>query len=202
MLLISYPSAWKLWEVQMGNDKLQVNSGKTGFFGPSFWIWYFPIFGTRWGSTIQYMAWSFSRFISQLLLEEQVAAVIRRGFAQLHIVYQLHTLLNYKALLPVTHALVASRVDYCNALCMGIPFKSIWQFQLMWNTAGPIAVCVSCELNWLPLCFWMQFKVLVFTFKVLHGTGPGYLRDHLFPITSTHPIRSIRVVLLVPSAFI
>lgn len=48
-----------------------------------------------------------------------------------------------------------------------------------------------CKLQ-CHVCFWqntcytsaasffcIQFKVLVFTFKALHGIGPGYLRDHL-----------------------
>ncbi|KAM6455405.1 protocadherin alpha-5-like isoform 1-T1 [Liasis olivaceus] len=38
----------------------------------------------------------------------------------------------------------------------------------------------------------VQFKVLVMTYKALHGMEPGYLRDHLSPLTSTQPIRSSR----------
>lgn len=44
------------------------------------------------------------------------------------------------------------------------------------------------ELHWLPVCFRVQFKVLV-TFKALYGLGLGYLWDHLFPRVSTHPTR-------------
>lgn len=38
----------------------------------------------------------------------------------------------------------------------------------------------------------IQFKVLIFTFKALQGMGLSYLRDHLSPITSTHPTKSTR----------
>lgn len=34
------------------------------------------------------------------------------------------------------------------------------------------------------------FKVLVFTYKALHGIGPSYLQNWLCPITSTHPSHS------------
>lgn len=37
-----------------------------------------------------------------------------------------------------------------------------------------------CGLHWLLVCFWIQFKVLVVTFKILHGLvwaniGPSLL---------------------------
>lgn len=47
-----------------------------------------------------------------------------------------------------------------------------------------------CELHRLPACFWFQPKMLGLILKALHG--PDDLRDSLFQITSTHPIRSGR----------
>lgn len=43
-----------------------------------------------------------------------------------------------------------------------------------------------CKLHWMPICFWVQFKVLVVTFKALHDIGPSYLRDHIHPIILVH----------------
>lgn len=42
----------------------------------------------------------------------------------------------------------------------------------------------------------MQFKMLVFTFKAVHGMEPGYLRVHLSSITYMHHIRIDRKGLL------
>ena len=53
---------------------------------------------------------------SQLLLKEQVAVVARRALAQLCVVRQLYPFLDQEALQMVTHALVISHIDYCNAL--------------------------------------------------------------------------------------
>lgn len=38
--------------------------------------------------------------------------------------------------------------------------------------------------------FWAEFKVLLLTFKVLYGSGSGYLRDHLHPYNPTCHLRS------------
>lgn len=40
------------------------------------------------------------------------------------------------------------------------------------------------ELHWLPVCFWVRFKVLVIPCKNFHGIGPGYLRDCLSSMVS------------------
>lgn len=59
------------------------------------------------------------------------------------------------------------------------------------NDAGHSAhvTPLFCDLHW----FQVQFKVLIITFKVLHGLGPGYFRDHLSPVVSAHPIQSGRM---------
>lgn len=48
------------------------------------------------------------------------------------------------------------------------------------------------KLHWVPVYFRAKFKMLVITFKVLHSIGPGYLRNHLIPITSISLSESVR----------
>ena len=33
------------------------------------------------------------------------------------------------------------------------------------------------QLYWLSVCFWVHFNVMVITYEVLYGLGPGYLKD-------------------------
>lgn len=47
-----------------------------------------------------------------------------------------------------------------------------------------------CELHWIPVCYWVQLKVLVMTYKALHCIGPGFLQNQLCPITLAHPTQS------------
>ena len=94
---------------------------------------------------------------------------------------------------------------------MGLPLKSTRRLQLVQNAAARVVMgttrCARVtpllrELHWLPVVFRVRFKVLVTTFKALHGIGPGYLRDRLLPPIASHrPVRSHREGLLrVPSA--
>ncbi|XP_058011152.1 uncharacterized protein LOC131184144 [Ahaetulla prasina] len=147
----------------------------------------------------------------RLSLEEHLTAVSRRAFYQVRLVRQLRPFLDRDALCTVTHALVTSRLDYCNALYMGLPLKGIRRLQLVQNAAarvidgaprGSHITPILRRLHWLPVAFRVRFKVLVTTFKALHGIGPGYLRDRLLrPNTSHRPVRSHREGLLrVPSA--
>lgn len=44
-----------------------------------------------------------------------------------------------------------------------------------------------CERHWLPVCFRVQFKVLIITYKSLQDMSPSYLRNHLIPIGQARP---------------
>uniref|UniRef100_A0A803SUK8 Reverse transcriptase domain-containing protein n=1 Tax=Anolis carolinensis TaxID=28377 RepID=A0A803SUK8_ANOCA len=61
---------------------------------------------------------------SALTLDAQVSAVAGRAFAQLKLVRQLRPYLVKSDLAMVVHALVTSRLDYCNALYVGLPLKT------------------------------------------------------------------------------
>uniref|UniRef100_A0A803SN06 Reverse transcriptase domain-containing protein n=1 Tax=Anolis carolinensis TaxID=28377 RepID=A0A803SN06_ANOCA len=68
---------------------------------------------------------------SSLSLEPQVSAVARGAFAQLRLVRQLRPYLGRSDLATVVHALVTARLDYCNALYVGLPLKTAWKLQLV-----------------------------------------------------------------------
>lgn len=58
-------------------------------------------------------------------LEEQVAAATKKAFAHLHLIHQLYPYLNWEALCTVTHVLITSHLNYCNAFYMGLFLKTI-----------------------------------------------------------------------------
>lgn len=79
---------------------------------------------------------------------------------------------------------------------MGLFLKSIWKIQLVQNVAVQVVsgarymahvTPLLRKLHWLPLCFWVQFKVPDVTFKALRSLGLGYLRNRLFARVSTCP---------------
>ena len=60
-----------------------------------------------------------------LTLEAQVDSVARGAFLQLQKLYQLRPYLDERSLMTVTHALVTPCIDYCNALYVGLPLKTV-----------------------------------------------------------------------------
>ena len=62
---------------------------------------------------------------TSLTLEAQVDSVARGAFLQLWKLYQLRPYLDERSLMTVTHALVISRIDYCNELYVGLPLKTV-----------------------------------------------------------------------------
>ena len=86
--------------------------------------------------------------------------------------------LDERSLMTVSHALVNTRLDYCNALYVGLPLKIVWRLQLVQNrivrlvsggaTKDPIQLILA-RLHWLPVVAQAEFKVLPLTYKALSG---------------------------------
>lgn len=53
-----------------------------------------------------------------------------------------------------------------------------------------------CKLHWLPIGFWVRFKMLVATYKDFHSIQPGYLWGYFSPLISAFPTRSSRKSML------
>lgn len=56
---------------------------------------------------------------------------------------------------------------------------------------------VLAALHWLPVKFRVDFKILLLTFKALHGLAPSYLTDLLKPYVPDRNLRSSDSALLV-----
>jgi hypothetical protein len=78
------------------------------------------------------------------------------------------------------HAFVTSRLNYCNALLSDYPDKALNKLQLVLNTTARILTRtktfdhitpVLASLHWLPVKAY--FKVLMLTYKALHGLAPN-----------------------------
>ncbi|KAF7246446.1 AT-rich interactive domain-containing protein 2 [Varanus komodoensis] len=135
----------------------------------------------------------------ELSLEAQVTAVVRNAFLQLRLINQLRPYLEYDCLATVTHALVTSRLDFRNALYVGLPLKTVRTLQLVQNRAARLLTGtgryahmtpVLHQLHWLPIEARAQFKVLIMTYKALNGLGPGYLNERLCLYMPDRPLRS------------
>ena len=78
----------------------------------------------------------------------------------------------------LVHAVISSRLDYCNSLFMNISKENLHKLQMVQNSAARLilgrrkrdsATEAPRELHWLNIEARIVFKILLLTFKVIHG---------------------------------
>lgn len=104
-------------------------------------------------------------------------------FFYLWSIAKLEFILSFNDLEKVVHAFVCFRLDYCNTLCLGVSQASLSRLQLVQNSAVRLLTGtktrdhitpVLISLHWLPIRYTIQYKVLSYVFKPLHGLAPAY----------------------------
>ena len=116
----------------------------------------------------------------------------------LHNIWKVRRYLDKTTTEKIIHALVTSRVDYCNSLFQSASNSSLAKLQRIQNMAARIVEMVPKydrisqvikSLHWLPVHHRVSFKILSIIYKALHGNAPRYLTD-LFAYYI--PVRSLR----------
>ena len=111
----------------------------------------------------------------------------------------------------IIHALITSRVDYCNSLLYRLPATQLNKIQHVLDAAARL-LCRSprywhtipfmYNLHWLPVNLRIRFKVLLFAFKAIHGVAPSYISDLILVkpnIYSSYNLRSWSASILLGS---
>ena len=89
-----------------------------------------------------------------LVVETQVVSVVRTTYFHLQWIAHLRPDLDVVALTTLFHALVVLRLDYCNALYVGLPLRLMRKLQMVQNAAARPLTGVRKHqhifLLWLP----------------------------------------------------
>ena len=127
-------------------------------------------------------------FDSALTMESQVASVAKTCYYQIRNIGQIRSCITSDACKILVHALVTSRLDYCNALLYGLPQTMLKRLQRVQNCAARL-ICrrkkhdhvtpLLKELHWLPIHVRPTYKLLTIAYSVMHGLAPEYLAELL-----------------------
>uniref|UniRef100_A0A669CQX3 Reverse transcriptase domain-containing protein n=1 Tax=Oreochromis niloticus TaxID=8128 RepID=A0A669CQX3_ORENI len=147
-------------------------------------------------------------FDSSMSLEKHSKQLVQNCFYHLRNISKLRLLVSKAELEMIIHAFISSRLDCCNGLFICLNKSAPDRLQTVQNAAARLLTGtnkrshitpVLASLHWLPVNFRVHFKILVVTFRVLHGEAPQYISDLLKPHTSSRALRSSgQMLLLVP----
>ena len=136
---------------------------------------------------------------SHLDMEQHVNSISRSCYMQIRQIGQIRKYLTVDATKSLINSHVTSRLDYCNSLLSGSSKSILDKLQRVQNTAARVITKTSRyshitpvlrELHWLPVHTRVEFKVLVYVFKALHGQVPIYIRNLLEVYTPRRQLRS------------
>ena len=144
-------------------------------------------------------------FDRNIALDKHISSVCRSTLYHLRSIGSIRYLITQEAAAQLVHSLVTSRLDYCNSLLYGLPDSLLSRLQRVQNVAARIVTRakkfdhmqpILRDLHWLPVKYRIVFKVLLLTYRALHGTAPAYLAELLSSYHQTRTLRSSSQMLL------
>ena len=148
-------------------------------------------------------------FDTNMTLKPHIQNTTSQAFFHIRNIGSIRKYLTQQSAETLVHAFVTTKLDYCNSLLYGLPSSHVQKLQYVQNTAARVVTLtkkfdhispVLASLHWLPIQQRIQFKILLFVFKIFHGLAPQYLAELITPY---HPLRNLRsanqMLLNVPS---
>ena len=87
----------------------------------------------------------------------------------------------------IIHAFISSCLDYCNSMftCLSAAVRLLTKSSKYSNVT-----LLQTQLHWLPVHYGVHFRMLVLTFRALHGQASTYIREQLQPYIPSRSMRS------------
>ena len=119
---------------------------------------------------------------SALTMEKHINKKTRSAYLQIRNIWVIRkSYLTESATRSLVSALVTPKIDYCNGLLAGLPLYLLRKLQRVQNASARLIkrtkkrshiTPVLKQLHWLPVTFRIKFKIMLATFKSVHGLAP------------------------------
>ncbi|KAM7366739.1 hypothetical protein PAMP_014689 [Pampus punctatissimus] len=138
-------------------------------------------------------------FDQDLSFNDHIKQISRTAFFHLRNIAKIRRIIPQADAEKLVHAFVTSRLDYCNSLLSGCSNKSLRSLQMIQNAAARVLTGtkirdhispILASLHWLPVKSRIEFKILLLTYKALHGQAPSYLKELIIPYFPSRTLRS------------
>ena len=125
-------------------------------------------------------------FDQYLTFHDHISGTCKSTHFHLRGIGIIRNLLTFDATAQLIHALITSRLDFCNSFLYNLPNKQIERLQRIQNQAARMLkriprrnhiTSVLRELHWLRIHDRIIFKILLLTHKAVNNTAPEYLCD-------------------------
>ena len=143
-------------------------------------------------------------FDEQMSFQSHITAKCKAAYYQLFNLNRKRQCLTYKAAEQCIHAFVTCKLDFCNSLLFGQPKCRIGKRSPLQKVQNAAARCLTLtrkrehitpileNLNWLPIRRRIEYKMLLITYKAIHGIGPEYISDLVDSYEPTVSLRSAK----------
>lgn len=119
-------------------------------------------------------------------MNSHINQICKASFYHIHNIRRIPKYFSKECRQSLVHAYLTSGLDYCNSLLYGLPKYQLSKLQRLQNMAARLITDtmkfdhidrVLYNLHWLPVNYRIQFKILMITFKAIHGMAPSYLSN-------------------------
>ena len=139
---------------------------------------------------------------------DHIAETYSAAFYYLYNIRRIRKYLTKEYKETLIHAFIFSRLDYCNSLLFGVPDCHLHKLQRVQDTVAHLIFQESrfCHitlllksLHWLLVKYRIVFKIILTTFKAIHGLALAYISE-LISVRDTgrYDFRSNDGLLLAP----
>ena len=126
------------------------------------------------------------RIHTGMTMQPQITSRVKSALFHLRNIRRIRKFLNPQATKNLVHAFITSGLDMFNFTLTGLPQQQVQRVQKMQNSAARLVTRAPrsahitpflLNLHWLPIKQRVEFKLLVLTYKAIHGLSPTYIAE-------------------------